>query len=213
MPRPRKFRSAKALADAWEQYKVWCNDQEVLTHDFSSKNSEFVSAKLKRSVTYTIEGFCVWAKISRSIFDTTYAEDERFSDIVTRMREECEVDARMKFELGIIDTKLAPPVDEPARVQHEAGGNPYHDPASGRFTNGGGGGTMGKTKYAPSPQRSKSGIQLKPKKYARLCGVLGTQYPKSKAGEIRIIRDANKQYTVKADGYGGFETIRFQKIK
>ena len=31
-----------------------------------------------------------------------------FSDIVTRMREECEVDARMRFELGVIDTKLAP---------------------------------------------------------------------------------------------------------
>lgn len=108
MPRPRKFRSAKALSDAWEQYKAWCNDQEVLTHDFSSKNSEFVSAKLKRSVTCTIEGFCVWAGISRSSFYTTYAEDGRFSDIVTRMREECEVDARMKFELGVIDTRLAP---------------------------------------------------------------------------------------------------------
>lgn len=108
MPRPRKFKSAKALSDAWEQYKNWCNNQKVLTHDFSAKNSEFVSKELKRSVTYTIEGFCVWAGISRSIFYRTYAEDGRFSDIVTRMREECEVDARMKFELGVIDTKLAP---------------------------------------------------------------------------------------------------------
>lgn len=108
MPRPRKFKSAKALSDAWEQYKDWCDGREVLTHDFSSKNSQFVSAKLRRSVTYTIEGFCVWAGISRSIFYRTYAEDERFSDTVTRMREECEVDARMKFELGVIDTKLAP---------------------------------------------------------------------------------------------------------
>lgn len=74
----------------------------------SAKNSEFVSAELKRSVTCTIEGFCVWAGISRSIFYDTYAADARFSDIVTRMREECEVDARMKFELGAIDTKLAP---------------------------------------------------------------------------------------------------------
>lgn len=108
MGRPRKFKSAKAMGAAWEQYKAWCNDQKVLTHDFSSKNSEFVSAELKRSVTCTIEGFCVWVGISRSTFYETYAEDERFSDIVTRMREECEVDARMKFELGVIDTKLAP---------------------------------------------------------------------------------------------------------
>lgn len=108
MGRPRKFKSVKALEAAWEQYKAWCDDQKVLTHDFSSKNSEFVSAELKRSVTYTIEGFCVWAGIARSNFYETYAEDERFRDIVTRMREECEVDARMKFELGVIDTKLAP---------------------------------------------------------------------------------------------------------
>lgn len=108
MARPRKFKTAKALETAWEEYKAWCNDQKVLTHDFSAKNSEFVSAKLKRSVTCTIEGFCVWAGISRAAFYERYVGDERFADIVTRMREECEVDARMKFELGVIDTKLAP---------------------------------------------------------------------------------------------------------
>ncbi|MCI8420263.1 MAG: hypothetical protein HFF79_07150 [Oscillospiraceae bacterium] len=108
MARPRRFKTAKALASAWEEYKAWCNDQRVLTHDFSSKNSEFVSARLKRSVTCTIEGFCVWVGMARSIFYETYAGDPKFSDIVTRMREECEVDARMKFELGVIDPKLAP---------------------------------------------------------------------------------------------------------
>lgn len=108
MGRPRKFKSANALSAAWEQYKALCNDQKVLTHDFSAKNSEFVSAELKRSVTCTIEGFCVWAGISRAAFYERYAGDERFADIVTRMREECEVDARMKFELGVIDTRLAP---------------------------------------------------------------------------------------------------------
>ena len=108
MGRPRKFKTAKAMSEAWDQYKSWCNNQTVLTHDFSSKNSEFVSAELKRSVTYTIEGFCVWAGLARRAFYDTYAENEKFSHIVTRMREECEVDARMKFELGAIDTKLAP---------------------------------------------------------------------------------------------------------
>ena len=108
MPRPRKFKTAKALAAAWEEYKAWCNDRMVLTHDFSAKNSEFVSKELKRSVTCTIEGFCVWAGIRRQSFYDTYAADEKFSDIVTRMKEESEVDARMKFELGVIDTRLAP---------------------------------------------------------------------------------------------------------
>ena len=104
----RRFESPEDLETAWEGYKEYCNDQSVLTHDFSSKNSEFVSKELKRSITYTIEGFCVHAKISRAQFYETYANGEQsYADIVTRMREECEIDARAKFELGIIPTQLA----------------------------------------------------------------------------------------------------------
>lgn len=107
MPRPRKFKTAAELEAKWAEYKEYCNNRMVLTHDFSSKNSEFVSAELKRSVTYTIEGFCVYAGIARQDFYATYAENKRFCDIVTRMREECETDAREKFELGVIPTQLA----------------------------------------------------------------------------------------------------------
>lgn len=91
----------------WEEFKAECDNQEVLTHDFSSKNSEFVSAKLKRSITYTIEGFCVYMKISRQAFYEYYADKKRYVDIVTRIREECEADARKKFELQIIPSQLA----------------------------------------------------------------------------------------------------------
>lgn len=107
MGRPRKFKTAKQLEEAWEAYKTDCNNQMVLTHDFSSKNSEFVSKELKRSITYTIEGFCVFAGISRSKFYADYVDTEKYGDIVTRMKEECEVDARKKFELGVIDSRLA----------------------------------------------------------------------------------------------------------
>ena len=48
MGRHRKFNSAKQLEDAWEAYKADCDNKMVLTHDFSSKNSEFVSKDLKR---------------------------------------------------------------------------------------------------------------------------------------------------------------------
>ncbi len=92
---------------AWEAYKADCDNKMVLTHDFSSKNSEFVSKELKRSVTYTVEGFCVYAGISRSKFYEDYADNEQFRDMVTRIREECEVDAREKFELGVIPSQLA----------------------------------------------------------------------------------------------------------
>ncbi|WP_243206751.1 DNA-packaging protein [Oribacterium sp. oral taxon 102] len=105
--RPKKFKSPKDLADAWENYKEYCDNRMVLVHDFSSKNSEFVSAELRKSVTYTIEGFCAKVGISRSAFYQTYEQDKRYSDIVTRMREECEVDAREKFELQVIPSQLA----------------------------------------------------------------------------------------------------------
>lgn len=107
MGRHRKFNSVKQLEDAWETYKADCDNKMVLTHDFSSKNSEFVSKELRRSITYTIEGFCVFSGISRAAFYERYARDGKYADIVTRMKEECEVDARSKFELGVIPTQLA----------------------------------------------------------------------------------------------------------
>lgn len=107
MGRPRKFKTARALEEAWEDFKLWCNNQSVLTHEFSPKNSEFVSKELKRSITYTIEGFCVYVGLARRAFYNSYANDPRYSHIVTRMKEECEIDARRKFELGMIDPKLA----------------------------------------------------------------------------------------------------------
>ena len=107
MGRPRKFKSAKQLEETWEEYKEYCDNQVVLTHDFSSKNSEFVSKELKRSITYTIEGFCVYAGISRASFYEHYAGNDRYTDSVTRMKEECEVDARKKFELQLIPSQLA----------------------------------------------------------------------------------------------------------
>lgn len=91
--------------------------------------------------------------------------------------------------------------------------NENHDPANGRFTSGGGSGKMGKTKYAPSKQRNHGGVQLGAKRYARLCGTLGTQYPGLNAGEIRYIRDAGRLYKVKADGYGGMTVLSSRKIK
>ncbi len=107
MSKPRKFSSVKQLNETWKAYKDDCDNRMVLTHDFSSKNSEFVSKELKRSVTYTIEGFCVYCKISRAAFYKYYADNPKYVDTVTRMREECEVDAREKFELGVIPSQLA----------------------------------------------------------------------------------------------------------
>ena len=83
----------------------------------------------------------------------------------------------------------------------------------GRWTSTGKSDKIGKTKYAPSPQRNKSGIQLRPKEYARLTGIFNTKYPGLQAGAIRQIRNAKKLYTIRADGYGGFETLEVREIK
>lgn len=107
MGRPRKFKTDKALAKVAREYEEHCDNRVVLVHDFSQKNSEFVSAKVKKSVSYTIEGFCAYAGISRASFYEYYANNPEFADTVTRMREKYEVDAREKFELGIIPSQLA----------------------------------------------------------------------------------------------------------
>lgn len=107
MGRPRRFKNVKQLEEAWEAYKLDCDNQMVLTHNFSSKNSEFVSRELKRSVTYTLAGFCVFVGISRAAFYERYVGNEKFADMVMRMKEECEVDARKKFETQMIPSQLA----------------------------------------------------------------------------------------------------------
>lgn len=103
----KKFRTVKAMQEAWEQYKEECDNKTVLTHEFSAKNSEFVSANLKRSVTYTFKGFALFCGMTEQNFFATYRNDPKFESVIARMREECEIDAREKFELGCIDPKLA----------------------------------------------------------------------------------------------------------
>lgn len=60
-----------------------------------------------RPLTYTIEGFCVHVKISRQGFYDTYFCSKSYKAVCERIREECEVDARRKFETGQLPGKLA----------------------------------------------------------------------------------------------------------
>jgi hypothetical protein len=103
----RRIKTAAALWEKWCEFKEYCDNQDVLTHEFSNKHGEFVSATLSRSRSYTIEGFCSFLKMARSAFYANYANNDKFKDIVTLMREECENDVRGKFELGQIPPQLA----------------------------------------------------------------------------------------------------------
>ena len=61
-----------------------------------------------------------------------------------------------------------------------------------------------KTKYAPSPQRNHSGIQVKPKTYAKLCGEFNTKYPMTEGNHVITgnIRHGNYVYRATRDEYG-----------
>ena len=107
MGRHKKIKSVKEMEELWEKYKEECDHRMVLTHSFSSKEAIFVSKELERSVPYTIKGFCLFAHIARSKFYENYADDDKFRDTVSRMREECEVDLLEKLELGMVPTQLA----------------------------------------------------------------------------------------------------------
>ena len=103
----RKISSPEQMEQLWEQYKEYCDNYQVTQTEFSGKESRFVEGTVKKPITYTIEGFCVYIGLARSKFYETYAESEEYRDIVTRMRDESEADVRNKFETGTIPTQLS----------------------------------------------------------------------------------------------------------
>lgn len=107
MAKPRKFKNPKEMEIKWEEFKEYCDNKTAICHEFSSSKGAFVSVELKKPITYTIEGFCVYIGILRQDFYDVYAINKKFYGIVTRIREECEIDARRKFEQGTIPTQLS----------------------------------------------------------------------------------------------------------
>lgn len=107
MARPRKIKTTRELEEKWEEFKQYCDNKTAVCHEFSAKNAEFITVELKKPITYTIEGFCVYVGISRQSFFDYYTNEAKFADIVIRMKEECELDARAKFEQGTIPTQLS----------------------------------------------------------------------------------------------------------
>lgn len=96
----------------------------------------------------------------------------------------------------------------------ESRANPNHDPKTGKFAHGSGNSSKRRsTKYAPSPRRSKSGITIGNKKYAKLCGILNTKYPGLKKGDTAFISDEKYHYRITADGFGGMTINKRHKIK
>lgn len=99
--------TVKKLADYWEAYKRDCDDHTVVRTEFSQKESDFITKIIPNPITYTIKGFCIYIGMTETNFYETYNKNEKFKSVIARMKEECEIDARKKFEDGSIPTQLS----------------------------------------------------------------------------------------------------------
>lgn len=103
----KMFKTAKIMLEKWNEYKVYCDNRTVVRTEFSQKSSEFVTAVIPSPVTYTVKGFCLWVGMTEQNFYATYNDDKKFELVIARMKEECEIDARQKFENNTINSRLA----------------------------------------------------------------------------------------------------------
>lgn len=95
------------MAELWEEYKNYCNNQTTVKTEFSTREGRFIEGIVKTPITATIEGFCVYIGINRKNFYETYDNLEEYRYIVSCIRAESEQDVREKFEREVIPSKLA----------------------------------------------------------------------------------------------------------
>lgn len=107
MARKRKFGSASALEKAWEEFKEYCDSKKVVTTAFSPKTGSFVTQEVLHPITYTIKGFCAFAGLTEQAFYDLYNKEDKLEPVIARMKQDCEIDAREKFENGTLDSRLA----------------------------------------------------------------------------------------------------------
>ena len=115
MPRAsRKIKSPAVLAKLWEEYKAYCDSytkQEMVESTYTTPDGTTTTKSVKEilsPISYTKVGFLAYIGISRQGFSETYEKDPAYLDIVEKIRTECEVDVRAKFETGQINSRLAP---------------------------------------------------------------------------------------------------------
>ena len=71
-----------------------------------------------------------------------------------------------------------------------------------RWTSGGAGGKIGKTKYAPSPRANKRGKTVSAKTYGILRGEFNTKYAGAGKGMTGKVSYRGRGYLLEADGDG-----------
>lgn len=99
--------SLKRMREAWEEYKNICDTNITVKTEFSQKTSQFVTAEIPAPITYTLKGFINYIGLTEAGFYTTYNKDEKFKSVIARIKTECEIDARKKFETGTLPSQLS----------------------------------------------------------------------------------------------------------
>ena len=103
----RTFKTSSDMLKAWEAYKEQCDNATVVQTTFSQKDGKYITEKIPHPITYTLKGFALSAGMTENNFYETYRNKEEFGLVIACMKEECETDARSKFENGTIDSRLA----------------------------------------------------------------------------------------------------------
>lgn len=107
MGRVGRIKTAAQLLRLWEEYKKVCDSKTVTVYDLNRETMKYRKNKIVRPVTYTIKGFAVFCGMTEQNFHASYGKNPKFESVIARVREECEIDAREKFEMGLIPAKLA----------------------------------------------------------------------------------------------------------
>lgn len=105
-----KFRSAAQLENAWEDYKNWCDTQTVKKVVSTCVNDGEVTKEVVEELaptTYSVKEFAVFCGMTERNFYATYDKDVKFQLVIDKMKSECELDTKRKFENGTLNPKLA----------------------------------------------------------------------------------------------------------
>ncbi len=97
----------QAIWDKFLEYKEVCDSKTVTRTEFSQRESRFVTAVIPAPISCTVKGFCNYVGMTEQNFYQTYANRKGIELVIARIKDECEMDVREKFENGTINSRLA----------------------------------------------------------------------------------------------------------
>lgn len=102
-----RIKGPKQFLALWEEYKADCDSKTRVVYELNKKTGRYNKSTIVSPVTYTMAGFAVFLGMTKQNLTSTYSKNPKFEHVYARAKEECELDARTKFEQGYINPKLA----------------------------------------------------------------------------------------------------------